>query len=308
MNEKNKLVVIDSNSVIHRAFHALPPLTTKAGVGVSAVYGFLLVFLKIIRELQPTYIAACFDVPKPTFRHQKFKGYKAKRPPTPKDIKEQIPLVKEFLEKFRVPSFEKEGFEADDLIGTICELAGESNLDLETVILSGDLDGLQLVNPSTKAYFLRRGVKDTVLYDEEKVKERYQGLVPSQLVDFKALRGDPSDNVPGVPGIGEKTAIKLIKEYGSLESLYKKILNPKIKIPNTLREKLLQNKDKAFLSQELVKIEKNVPIDFDLEKCRWGKYDKEEVVKIFQEFEFHSLINKLPETQKSSSDNNLRLW
>lgn len=308
MAEKPLLVVIDSNSVIHRAFHALPPLATKKGQIVSAVYGFLLVFLKILRELQPTYLAACFDVPKPTFRHQKFKEYKATRPPTPEDIKSQIPLVKEVLAGFGAAVFEKEGFEADDVIGTICESAQRQNSKVETAILSGDLDSLQLVGFSTKVYFLKRGVKETAWYDKAKVQERYSGLIPSQLIDFKALRGDPSDNIPGVKGIGEKTAIKLIREYGNLKNLYAGIEKKDCSLSVSLREKLRENRERAFLSQELARIRRDVPIEFDLERCRWGKYDREKVGGIFQKFEFYSLINKLPEEKKAGSDNNLRLW
>ncbi|MBI4101500.1 MAG: hypothetical protein HY443_00855 [Candidatus Nealsonbacteria bacterium] len=308
MAEKPLLVVIDGNSVIHRAFHALPPLSTKTGQIVSAVYGFLLVFLKAVRELQPTYFVACFDTPKPTFRHQKFKEYKAKRPPTPEDIKSQIPLVKDVLAGFGVLFFEKEGFEADDVIGTICDSARRQDPQAEIAILSGDLDSLQLVGPSTKVYFLKKGVKETVWYDEKGVEERYSGLVPSQLVDFKALRGDPSDNIPGVKGVGEKTAIKLIREYGSLENLYAGIGKKDCSLPASLKEKLAENRTEAFLSRELAQIERAVPIDFDLERCRWGKYDRETVVEILQKFEFHSLINKLPGAPKVGSDNNLRLW
>lgn len=304
-----RLIIIDSNSIVHRAFHALPPLTAKSGIAVSAVYGFLLVFLKIIKELKPVYIVACFDTPKPTFRHQKFKDYKAKRPPTPDDIKSQIPLVKEFLRAFSIPSFSQEGYEADDLIGTICELVKVKNPDIEAVVLSGDLDNLQLVNSSTKAYFLSRGVKDAVMYDEKKVQERYGGLFPSQLIDFKALRGDPSDNIPGVMGIGEKTAIKLIKEYQSLENLYEKIQEPSCQIKDFLRKKLLEGREKAFLSRELVEIEKNAPFNFKLEECRWGKYDKKEVGEIFEKFGFKSLSKRLLDIEKEEqTKTNLQLW
>jgi DNA polymerase-1 len=297
-NEKKRLIIIDSNSVIHRAFHALPPLTTKKGVLVNAVYGFLLVFFKAIKEFQPDYIAACFDMPGPTFRHKKYKEYKANRPPTPKELYNQIPKVKEVLEAFNAPVFEKQGFEADDIIGTLASRAAKFSIfnfqfskkeNLETIIITGDMDVLQLVDKNTEVYILRRGVKDTVLYDENLVKEKYGGLTSEQLLDFKALRGDPSDNIPGVRGIGEKTAMKLLLEFGSLENIYEKI-----QIPNKLKTKLLEYKEQAFLSRDLAKIEKQVPIDFNLEKCRWGSYNKEEIVKLLESFEFHSLITRLP--------------
>jgi DNA polymerase-1 len=291
--DKKLLIIIDSSSVIHRAFHALPPLTTKKGELINALYGFLLVFLKVIKELQPEYIAACFDLPQPTFRHEQFKEYKAKRPPAPQGLYEQVPKIKEVLKAFDIPIFEKEGFEADDVIAAITEKTGG---EIENVILSGDLDTLQLVSPVTKVYFLRRGVKDTILYDEKSVGERYEGLTPSQLVDFKALRGDPSDNVPGVKGIGEKTALKLIKEAGSLENLYQEIESPasQLQLPEKLKIKLVEGKENAFLAKSLVSLAKDVPIDFSLEKCRWQKFDKEKVREIFEKFEFRSLIDRLP--------------
>ena len=296
MTQKKRLIIIDSNSIIHRAYHALPPLTTKEGELVNAVYGFLLVFFRAIKEFRPSFIAAAFDFPAPTFRHKKYKEYKAKRPPAPEDLRQQIPKTKEVLGGFNVPIFEKEGFEADDIIGTIACLVQKKpiSLKIETVIISGDLDALQLINAFTKVYALRRGVKDIFLYDEEGVQKRY-GLSPQQLLDFKALKGDPSDNIPGVPGIGEKTAIELIKEFGSLENLYQNLAKLKPK----LKESLLLQKEQAFFSKELAEIKKNVPIDFNLKKCQWGKYEKGKVTKILKELEFQTLIERLPKLKKN---------
>jgi len=297
--KKKRLIIIDSNSLIHRAYHALPPLTTKKGELVNAVYGFLLVFLKALKEFQPDYIAACFDLPGPTFRHKKFKEYKAKRPPTPEELCQQIPKVKEILKSFDVPIFEKEGFEADDIIGTISKLAPRKQAwpKLETVILSGDLDTLQLVNPCTKVYALRKGVKDTILYDIEKVKEKFQGLTPEQILDFKSLRGDASDNIPGVTGVGEKTAIELLLKFGSLENIYREVEEDSEQVKSLkpkLKETLLKYKKQAFLSKTLAQIDKNTPIDFNLEKCFWKEYDKEKVIQILKNFEFYSLLGRLP--------------
>jgi len=299
--EKKRMLVIDANALIHRAFHALPALTTKEGQLVNAVYGFLLVFLKAIREFKPDYVAAAFDVKAPTFRHEQFKEYKAKRPPAPVELYQQIPLVKEVLTAFGVPIYEKEGYEADDLIGTISRLAPKKQVlpPLEVIIVTGDNDSLQLVNRFTKAFVLRRGVKDTVLYDEALVKEKYQGLGPSQLTDFKALAGDPSDNVPGVTGIGEKTGLELIKEFGSLENLYSALEAKNAaadKIKPRIKELLLGQKEQAFFSKALVEIHQDVPFDFNLEKCRWSVYNKEKVIPFFEKLEFYSLIEKLPET------------
>lgn len=296
---KKTLIVIDSNSIIHRAYHALPALTTKKGELVNAVYGFLLVFFKAIREFQPDYIAACFDYPAPTFRHKKYKEYKITRPPAPQELYQQIPKVKEVLNAFNVQIFEKEGFEADDIIGTITKLVLKKQTlpEIETIILSGDLDTLQLVDKNTKIYLFKKGIKDTFLYDENLVKEKYQ-LTPQQIIDFKALKGDPSDNIPGVPGIGEKTAIYLLKEFGTIKSLYKELekeTDRTRKLKPKLRELLKQKKGQVFFSRSLAEIKKDVPIDFNLEKCQWGNYNQEKVNRSLQNLEFYSLIEKLPE-------------
>lgn len=303
-DDKKCLIIIDSHSLIHRAYHALPPLTTKKGEEVGAVYGFLLVFFKVLRELKPDFVVATFDLPSPTFRHKKFKLYKAKRPKLPPELCQQIPKVKEILRGFNVPIFEKEGFEADDLIGAISKSAPTPHqkygvgAKVETIILSSDFDVLQLVDSQTKVYALRKGVKDAVLYDEGLVKEKYQGLSPGQLVDFKALRGDPSDNIPGVRGVGEKTAIQLIREFGSLGNLYQELeenTEKASRIKTKVKEALTKHKKDALLSKELVQIKYDVPIDFNLEKCQFRKYDKEKIIEMFKKLEFHSLIEKLPE-------------
>ncbi|MFH1180850.1 MAG: 5'-3' exonuclease H3TH domain-containing protein [bacterium] len=288
MPEKERLIVIDANSVIHRAYHALPPLTTKKGELANAVYGFLLVFLRVIKEFRPDYIAAAFDLPLPTFRHDRFKEYKAKRLKTPDDLRSQITKTKEILLAFGVPVFEKEKFEADDIIGTLAELASS---EIETIIVSGDFDVLQLVSPKTKAYVLRKGVKDIVLYDETLVRERYQGLNQRQIIDFKALRGDPSDNIPGVRGIGEKTAFDLIKEFNNLNNLYENISDVKPRA----KELLLAQKENAFLSRDLSAIRKDAPIELDLSRCDFNKnYNKEAARQALESLEFYSLIKRLP--------------
>ena len=292
MADKKRLIVIDSNSIIHRAYHALPPLTTKKGELVGAVYGFLLVFLKAIKEFKPDFVIACFDVKGPTFRHEKYQEYKAKRPKAPDELYQQIPKVKEVLEAFNVPIYEKQGFEADDIIGTIAKLAPQKQAfpEIETIIISGDSDNLQLINPQTKVYTLRKGVKDTVLYDEAMVAQKYEGLTPQQLIDYRALRGDPTDNIPGVLGIGEKTATALIKEFGTLEKIY-----DNLSLINTkTREKLIQHKEQAFFSRELAEIYKNVPLDFNLQECRWENYDKEKASQALKSLDFYSLIPRLP--------------
>lgn len=309
---KKRLLVIDSNSLIHRAYYALPPLTNKKGELVNAVYGFLLVFLRAVREFQPDFIAATFDFPAPTFRHKKYKAYKAKRPPAPEELYQQIPRVKEILKNLKVPIFEKKGFEADDLIGTISKLAPRKQVlpKIETIVLSGDLDVLQLINAQTKVYLLERGVKKVALYGKDEVLKRYE-LSPSQLLDFKALRGDPSDNIPGVTGIGEKGAITLLSRFKSLENLYKEIEENSEKAKSLkpkLKETLLKYKEQAFLSKSLVQIERNVSLDFNLGKCRWGQYDKEKVTEILRKYGFQSLIKRFLSLGKPIIKENLKLW
>ncbi len=292
-----KIIIIDSNSVIHRAFHALPPLKNKKGEVVNAVYGYLTFLFKAIRELEPDYIAACFDVSKSTFRKDLFEEYKAKRQKAPDELYYQIPLVKQVLKKFNIAIFEKEGYEGDDLIGTISK---KENGNLEKLILSGDLDNLQLINENVKVVFLGNKVNALNIYDIKKVEEKYE-LHPDQIVDFKALRGDASDNIPGVSGIGEKTAISLLKEFKNLENIYSNIDS----IQGKTKEKLIEEKETAYLSRELAKILTDVEFEFDIEKCKWGNFEKEEVIKTFEEYGFKSLIPKIP---GGSKGDNLKLF
>ncbi len=289
MSDNKRLIIIDSNSLLHRAFHALPPLANKKGQPTGAVYGFLLTLFKAIKDLTANYIAACFDTEKPTFRHQKYKEYKIHRPPTPKDIISQIYLMKEVLKSFDIPVFEKDGFEADDLIATI---AKKTKSQAETFILSGDLDNLQLVDEKIRVYTLGKGIKDSVLYDEQKVVERF-GVKPEQMNDFKALTGDASDNIPGVPGIGKKTAAELIKKYQNLKNLYSELATDTAVLKPKIKEALKNNKESAFLSLNLVETKKDVPLEFTLESSKFGQFDKEKVKNIFNELGFYSLIDRL---------------
>lgn len=294
---KKRLVLIDANALIHRSYHAIPPsLTTKKGEIVNAVYGFTAMLLKVLKDLKPDYILTAFDLPKPTFRHLEYDQYKAHRPKTPDELCQQFSKVKEIVEAFDIPILEKEGFEADDVIGTVTKKTGK---DIEDVVVTGDLDTLQLVDENTKVFTLKRGINDTIMYDEKAVQERY-GLEPDQLIDFKGLRGDPSDNIPGVPGVGEKTAISLLKNFNTIENLYKKLEKGEAKdIPEALRKKLLENKDQAIFSKRLATIRYDVPIKFNLEDCRVESYSHQKVVKLFQEFDFNSLIARLPSRQLS---------
>lgn len=318
MENKKRLIIIDSNSIIHRAYHVFPFLTTKKGEKVGAIYGFLTSLLKIVKDFQPDFIVATFDFPAPTFRHKEYKEYKAKRPPMPEELYQQIPKIKEVLKVFNVSIFEKEGFEADDLIGTIANCASKEilfknketpslfsdltttclkNFFIEIIILSNDSDMLQLINFQTKACLLNGRGKKIILYDEKLTQEKLQGLTPKQFLDFKSLRGDPSDNIPGVIGVGEKIATKLVLEFDNLENLYQEIeknSEKAQKIKPKLKEILIKYKEQAFLSKMLAEIKTDVPIDFNLEKCLWGNYNKDRAVNILEDFEFYSLIKKLP--------------
>jgi len=288
-----KLVLIDGNAIIHRAYHALPPLTTKKGELVNAVYGFTSVLLKVISEIKPDYILATFDLKEPTFRHIEYKEYKATRVKAPDELYAQFDRVKEVVRAFNIPIFEMAGFEADDVIGTMAHQA-EKIEGVENVIVTGDLDTLQLINDKTKVYALRRGMSDTTIYDDAAVQERY-GLKPDQMIDYKGLRGDPSDNIPGVKGIGEKTAIELLQKYGTIENVYQKLSE----IKGALHDKLGRDKAQALLSKRLAIIQKNVPVKLDLSQAVTREFDRQKIVSLFQELNFFSLIKRLPESNLS---------
>lgn len=292
MTETKRLIIIDSNALLHRAFHALPPLATKNGEQTGAVYGYLLILIKAINDLKANYVVACFDTKAPTFRHKMFADYKGNRPKTPDPIIDQIPKIKLILDKLQIPVFAKEGVEADDLIATICQIAPKQIPELEIFILSGDLDNLQLVNDKIKVYTLGKGIKDTVVYDEERVMSRL-GVRPDQVIDFKALTGDKSDNVPGVAGIGQKTAAELINNFGSLKNIYTELATDTAVLKPKVKEALKNNKAMALLSLELVEMKKDVEIDFKIDSCKFGNFSTTEVQKILTEFEFNAIINRI---------------
>ena len=294
-----KLVLIDSNALIHRSFHALPPLTTRSGELVNAVYGFSSILLRVINELKPDYIAAAYDLAAPTFRHIEYEDYKAKRPKAPDELYEQIPRTKEVLKALNIPVLEKEGYEADDVIGTLAKKFTRNSV--ETLIITGDLDTLQLVNGRIKIYTMRKGLTDTIVYGEKEVEERY-GLKVSQMIDYKALRGDPSDNIPGVKGIGEKGACNLLKEFYTLENLYKKLdrltekqIIDSPSLSKSVVEKLKTNKQMAFFSKKLATIHLKVPLKITLKELDWQrKYDIDKIKALFNELNFQTLIKRLP--------------
>jgi DNA polymerase-1 len=293
--EKPLLLLFDGNALVHRAFHALPPLTQhKTGELVNAVYGFASTLLKVFADFEPTHWAVAFDRPTPTFRHEMFEEYKAQRPATPDELKSQIRKVHQLVEAFHIPVFEIDGFEADDVLGTLSKQADEQGI--ETIIVTGDNDMLQTVLPRVKALAPRRTFTDTILYDEQAVEQKY-GIKPEQLPDLKALAGDVSDNIPGVPGVGEKTATRLLQQYGSLQGIYDHIEDiAPVRLQNTLHEHRAQ----AVQSKELSTIVKDVPIKLDLKTCQVSHYDRNEVARLFQELEFINLLPRLPQTKAES--------
>jgi DNA polymerase-1 len=297
--EKPLLVLFDGNAIVHRAYHAFgatkyrqaTPLTvSKTGEVVSAVYGFVLMLLKVLSELKPTHYAIAFDKKGPTFRHQLFDQYKAQRPPTPDELVSQIERVKQMVEAFRIPVFEIDNYEADDILGTLSRQASEQEID--AIIVTGDADTMQLVSPKVKVLYPKQGktFSDTMLYDEAAVSQKY-GVGPEHIADFKGLVGDASDNIPGVPGIGGKTAVKLIQQFGSVEEIYSHIDEV---TPLKLQELLRQNEATARRSKELATIVTETPVTLNIDDCRVSQYDRKQVAEFFRELEFFSLLPKLP--------------
>jgi len=282
--------LIDGHAIIHRSFHAIPqPLTlSTTGEDVRAVYGFANALLRSISELKPTHIIVTFDLPKPTFRHQLFNQYKAHRKPTPPELKGQFDIVKSLMVAFEIPIYEMPGFEADDLLGTLSNQSEQ--LKIETLILTGDSDTLQLVTPYVKVV-MNSGTQKQTIYDISAVEKRYEGLGPQHVAQIKALQGDVSDNIPGIPGIGIKTAISLLTKFSSINGVYENINSiPKGKIKNNL----VEYKTLAYSSLELTEIVTDVPIKLDLHAAEFGNYDRNNVIDLLTKLEFHSIINRLP--------------
>ncbi len=296
---EKKLILLDGNAIIHRAYHALPPLTTKTGETVGAVYGFAMTLLAVLEKFKPDYIAASFDLQGPTFRNEMYAEYKATRTKAPDDLYAQIPRVKELVTAFNIPIYEHAGFEADDCVGTIARQAEREGI--EAIIVTGDNDALQLVSPLVKVFSIRKGIKDLVLYDRAAVIEKY-GFPPESIPDYKGLAGDASDNIPGVVGIGAKTATDLLKAYGTLEAIYEKL--PEVK--ESVRKKLEVDKERAFFSKDLGTIRTDVPVLFESEKCVSHDYERGKVAVMFREFGFYSLLKRLPgaaDSQQSTVNN-----
>ncbi|MCW3490884.1 DNA polymerase I [Dethiobacter alkaliphilus] len=287
MKEKGTFLIIDGSSLLYRAFFALPLLQTRQGLYTNAVYGFTSMLLKVLDEENPDYVVVAFDKAAPTFRHKEYSEYKGKRDKTPGELNEQISHVREVLAALHIPIVETEGYEADDLIGTMAKNARD--IDIRPLIVSGDADIFQLVDIPAEVIYTKRGITQVERYNEDKLQERY-GLTAEQYIDFKGLKGDPSDNIPGVPGVGEKTAIKLLKQFGTLEKIYENLDELKGK----LLENLAQHKEQAFLSKRLATIVKDVPMEESIKDFARQEPDSDELRRLFEQLEFKSLLEKLP--------------
>lgn len=284
--EKKTLFLLDGHSITHRAFYALPLLTNDQGEYTNAVFGFIRMLFSLTDEWQPDRMIVTFDKKAPTFRHEEFADYKANRKKMPEELVPQIPLLQQTIKKLKIPIVSEAGYEADDLLGTLSQQAAEQGY--KVYIVTGDRDALQLVSPNVNIMYTRKGLSDLVIYDLAKVKEKYQ-LPPEKLIDMKGLMGDSSDNIPGVPGIGEKTALKLLKQFDSMEEILANIDQVSGK---KRKENLHKYSEQARMSYRLGKIKRDVPIEIDFEKCKLNKYDDNEVAAYFKELGFTSLLDR----------------
>src|SRR5579859_5375528 len=286
--QRQKLMIVDGHAMIHRAFHAVPEdLTTSKGEVVNATFGFTSILIKELGDIQPDYVAVAFDRPSPTFRHIEYTAYKAHRPTLPDIMRPQFARIREIVEAFGIPIYEKDGFEADDVIGTLSVQATQQGVD--SIIFTGDMDTLQLVNEHVRVKIAKRGISDITDYGIAEVKERY-GLPPEKLPDYKGLVGDTSDNIPGVAGIGQKTATKLLVQYGDLEGVLAHMDELSPKEQRLLREQSAQ----ALQSKHLATIVCDVPVQLDLQASRAGQVRREQAVALFRELEFRTLVDKIP--------------
>lgn len=285
-----KLILIDGSGLIYRGFYAIPPfLKSPSGVQTNAVFGFTNILLSLIAREKPDYIAVAFDKKGPTFRHKEYAEYKATRVKAPQELYNQIPLVKQVVESFGIPSFEADGFEADDILATVTQnMAKRKNLEIE--VATGDFDLFQMVRPQVKILYPGKGFKEATTLNENQIKEKY-GLTPAQIPDYKGLAGDTSDNIPGVHGIGEKTALNLLAKYKNLEGVYEHLTETSASV----RKKLEDGKEDAFKSRELTRLREDVPIKFYLEDCRVKSFDPKSARKTFEELGFKSLVKRLDE-------------
>lgn len=299
MSKRKKLVVFDGHALVHRGYHAIPYLTNKDGMPTNAVYGFTMMMLLALREIKPDYVAVAWDAPGKTFRHEQYKDYKGTRKEADQELYAQLPVTKDVIEAFNIPLLEQPGYEADDIIGS---LAKQHEKQLDVVIVTGDMDELQLVSNHTTVFTMRKGFTDTVEYDEEAVKEKY-GVTPKEFITYKALKGDLSDNIPGVSGVGDKTATDLVSKYHSLDNIYQNLdaLSPSV------ANKMEAGRKDAYLSEELATIKTDMKLKFDLKDAVVHEYDRKKVYDLFHQLGFKSLLAKLP-YEKVTDDQQLEAF
>ena len=283
----NKFLIIDGSSILFRAYYALPPMSTKDGKSTNAILGFTNILLNSIEMIKPTHIAVCFDLSEPTFRHEMYKDYKGTRMKAPEELSEQFGHIKSVLNGFGIKYFEKAGYEADDLAGTLSTRANEAGVD--TYLLSGDKDYMQLVDSNTELLLTKKGVSELKIYGTKEIIEEF-GIEPKQFIDLKALMGDKSDNIPGVPGVGEKTALKLIHEFGNLETLYENIGSLK---PSKVNQNIIDSKDIAFISRDLATIDINVDFDYSIDELKLNDDYGIKLIDVLSEFELNSILKRL---------------
>ena len=296
-----KLVLIDGNSLSFRAFFALPLLTNKAGVYTNAIYGFTMILDKIIKEEEPTHFMVAFDAGKTTFRNNMYSEYKGGREKTPDELRSQLPYIRQLVESYHIKHYELENYEADDIIGTLSREADEKNI--KTIIITGDRDLTQLASENVTIYYTKKGVTDIDHYTPEFIAEKYDGLVPNQIIDMKGLMGDKSDNIPGVPGIGEKTAIKLLKQFETVEGVYENIDELK---KSKMKEKLIDNEDKAKLSKELATINRKSPIEVTIDDLKLTDQSNDEKIKLFKTLEFKQLLDQMDASAEATDDREIK--
>lgn len=304
---KKIFMLIDGSAIIHRAYHAMPPFTKKDGTPTGAVYGFSSMLVKLLQNVHPDYLAVAFDRGKPTFRQEMFVGYHANRPKATDDFKVQYQAVRDLVTMLSIPFYEVDGFEADDIIGTVNAKVNAEHKDMVMYVVTGDRDMLQLVDEDTKVLMPVKGISEVMLYDSARVKEKF-GVSPDQIIDLKAFMGDPSDNYSGVPGVGPKTASQLLQEYSHFENVFAHISEIEEKNPK-LAMKLAEGSDQAFLAKKLAALDTKVPFVFSLDDCNVKNLSKQKFIEAFDSFEFHSLQKRLDDVfeKNDNAKNQMKL-
>lgn len=310
----SKLLLVDGSALLHRAYHAYPPLTSKTGEIVGAVYGVASILISALESVEPSHVMVAWDLPKPTFRHIKYVGYKAQRPKADAEMVQQIPKVKEIIASMGIVQVEQEGYEADDIIGTLAQMARDGSLQgtepCNVVILTGDQDTMQLVSEQVRVLTPAKGANQSTLYGPDEVFNKY-GVHPEQIVDYKALIGDASDNIPGVSGIGPKGASNLLKMFGSLERIYRDIKEVQVHFGELMAKKLADGRESAFLSQDLSRIVREMKIDVTLEEMEYRDLQGQALQEKLEELGFKSLVKRLfgeTEEKKKINENQMGLF